>query len=39
MYNFVISKDLVKGLEFRSRECDYLPFASNIIKEYKYGRH
>jgi hypothetical protein len=38
MCDFVISKYLVQGLEFRDRECDYLPFVANIIKENKYGR-
>ena len=39
MCDFVISKDLVQGLEFRGRECDYLPFVAGIKKENKYGRH
>jgi len=39
MCDFVISKDLVQGLEFRGRECDYLPFVASINEENKYGRH
>jgi hypothetical protein len=39
MCDFVISIDLVQGLEFRGRECDYLPFVASINKENKYGRH
>jgi len=39
MCDFLISKDLVQGLEFRGRECAYLPFVAGIKKENKYGRH
>jgi len=39
MCDFVISKDLFHGLEFRGRECDYLPFVAGIKKDNKYGRH